>query len=58
MFPDTLDLLESLPSHAAVLDAAGSVVAANTAYRNLIHDLDPDAGLDDSFLAHPAEASF
>jgi diguanylate cyclase (GGDEF)-like protein len=49
MLPDTSALLESLPFHAAVLDAAGSVVAANAAYRDLIHDIAPDTELGGSF---------
>ena len=49
MLPEITDLLESLPFHAAVLDAAGCVVAANASYMRLIHDLDPEAAPDDTF---------
>jgi len=49
MLPETPDLLESLPSHAAVLDTAGSVVAANTSFCSLIRDVAPDAVLGDAF---------
>ena len=49
MLPEITDLLESLPFHAAVLDAEGCVVAANASYTRLIHDLDPEAAPDDTF---------
>ncbi len=49
MLPEFPDLLESLPSHAAILDAAGSVVAANASYRALIREIDPSAPLGESF---------
>ena len=49
MLPETPDLLESLPSHAVVLDAAGTVVAANTSFYNLIREMDPAITLGDSF---------
>ena len=55
MLPDTSALLESLPSHAAVLDTGGSVVAANAAYRNLLHAIDANAPLAASFAAFCAK---
>ncbi|MFP5257613.1 MAG: putative bifunctional diguanylate cyclase/phosphodiesterase, partial [Acidobacteriota bacterium] len=44
MVPDLLDLLESLPSHAAILDAAGLIIAANTSCLELLREFDPDTG--------------
>ncbi|KHK02206.1 putative bifunctional diguanylate cyclase/phosphodiesterase [Desulfovibrio sp. TomC] len=44
MLPDIHDLLESLPSHAAVLDRAGLLVASNTACLELLREIDPDMG--------------
>lgn len=49
MLPEMSDLLESLPFHAAVLDAAGLVVAANTSYQSLICEIDSAAASSDSF---------
>lgn len=40
MLPESRDLLESLPSHAAVLDAAGLVVAANASCLSLFDAID------------------
>ena len=45
MLPDLHDLLESLPSHAAVLDKAGLLVASNTTCLELLREIDPDIGL-------------
>lgn len=44
MLPDLPDLLESLPSHAAILDAAGLIIAANTSCLELLREFDPDTG--------------
>ncbi|MGD9609354.1 MAG: putative bifunctional diguanylate cyclase/phosphodiesterase [Desulfovibrionaceae bacterium] len=49
MLPEITDLLESLPFHAAVLDVAGGVVAANTSYTRLIHDLGSTVAPGDTF---------
>jgi len=64
MLPDLADLLESLPSHAAILDAAGSVVAANASCLDLLREFDPGIGLGSlfadacaKFLATPAVAA-
>ncbi|MEL7640811.1 MAG: EAL domain-containing protein [Solidesulfovibrio sp.] len=40
MLPDSTDLLESLPTHAAVLDAAGLVMAANASCLELLREID------------------
>jgi Amt family ammonium transporter len=40
MLPESRDLLESLPSHAAVLDTAGLVVAANASCLTLLNEID------------------
>ena len=44
MLPDLPDLLESLPSHAAILDAAGLIIAANSSCLELLREFDPDTG--------------
>lgn len=49
MLPETPDLLESLPSHAAVLDTAGSVMVANTSFCSLVRTAEPGASLADCF---------
>ncbi|EFL49853.1 diguanylate cyclase/phosphodiesterase [Solidesulfovibrio fructosivorans JJ]] len=41
MLPEPSDLLESLPSYAAVLDAAGVVVAANASCQSLLREIAP-----------------
>ena len=49
MLPETSDLLESLPSNAAILDAAGLVVAANTSCLALLREIDSQATLGHAF---------
>ncbi|MHC1787994.1 putative bifunctional diguanylate cyclase/phosphodiesterase [Solidesulfovibrio sp.] len=50
MLPDLLDLLESLPSHAAILDAAGAIVAANGSCLRLLREATPDLAVGHPFI--------
>ena len=49
MLPEPSDLLESLPSHAAILDAAGLVVAANASCLALLQELAPETAVGHAF---------
>jgi Amt family ammonium transporter len=51
MLPDIHDLLESLPSHAALLDGDGLIRAANASCLELLRELDPDAAVGRPFIA-------
>lgn len=51
MLPENSDLLESLPAHAAVLDDAGQLVAANSSCLTLLRDIDRDAAAGRPFAA-------
>ncbi|MHC1713935.1 MAG: putative bifunctional diguanylate cyclase/phosphodiesterase [Solidesulfovibrio sp.] len=50
MLPEPSDLLESLPSHAAVLDAAGAILAANTSCTVLLREIDSVTPIGQSFV--------
>ena len=51
MLPNLTDLLESMPSHAAILDAAGLVIAANASCLSLLREFDPNIGPGTPFAA-------
>ncbi|WP_428566585.1 MAG: putative bifunctional diguanylate cyclase/phosphodiesterase [Solidesulfovibrio sp. DCME] len=52
MLPDSVDLLESLPTHAAVLDAAGLVMAANASCLELLREIEDGEVLGRPFSAY------
>ncbi|BAH74887.1 GGDEF domain protein [Solidesulfovibrio magneticus RS-1] len=49
MLPDIQNLLESLPSHAALLDGDGRIRFANASCLELLRDLDPSAAVGSPF---------
>ena len=52
MLPESADLLESLATHAAVLDAAGVIVAANASCRALLGEIEAGEVIGRLFAAY------
>ena len=52
MLPEPADLLESLATHAAVLDAAGVIVAANASCRALLGEIEAGEAVGRLFAAY------
>lgn len=52
MLPESADLLESLATHAAVLDAAGVIVAANASCRALFGEIEAGEAVGRLFAAY------